>query len=89
VVVNPQDATLAAYERGAQQYTERNAHTPSPQVDDLLARVAPGAFVLELAPRHFTYWDEAGLAAALTAAGWTPSRSPSRPTPSRPSGGSP
>ncbi|GAA5196177.1 class I SAM-dependent methyltransferase [Microbacterium jejuense] len=174
--LSPQDATLAAYERGAQQYAERTAAAPAPEVDALLARVPAGAHVLELGsgpgrdagalesagltvdrtdgaaafveaqraaghqarvldvrsadfggpydavfanavllhvpradlpgvlatarracrpdgvlvasfkkgagdawtqvklddPRHFTYWDEAGLTAALTAAGWTP-----------------
>lgn len=45
---DPQDATLAAYERGARQYTERTPQDPSPQVDDLLARVPRGAHVLEL-----------------------------------------
>lgn len=173
--LSPQDATLAAYERGARQYAEHTATAPAPEVDALLARVPAGAHVLELGsgpgrdaaaleaaglwvdrtdgarafvesqraaghaarvldmraddfggpydavfanavllhvpradlpgvlatarracrpggvlvasfkkgagdawtqvklddPRHFTYWDEAGLTAALTAAGWT------------------
>jgi len=48
VVVDPQDATLAAYERGARQYAERTATAPAPEVDALLARVPAGAHVLEL-----------------------------------------
>jgi len=176
VDLSPQDATLAAYERGAEQYAARTATAPAPEVAALLARVTAGAHVLELGsgpgrdaaalesagltvdrtdgatafveaqraaghearvldlraddfggpydavfanavllhvpradlvgvlatarracrpggvlvasvkkgegeawthvklddPRHFTYWDEAGLEAALTAAGWAP-----------------
>jgi SAM-dependent methyltransferase len=176
VELTPQDATLAAYERGARQYAALTSSAPAPEVDALLARVPAGSHVLELGsgpgrdadalesagltvdrtdgatafvgaqraaghearvldvraddfggpfdavfanavllhvpradlsrvlatarracrpggilvasfkkgdgeawthvklddPRHFTYWDESGLAAALTAAGWTP-----------------
>lgn len=46
--MNSQDATLAAYERGAQQYTEGTSTAPAPEVDALLARVPRGAHVLEL-----------------------------------------
>ncbi|WP_347977084.1 class I SAM-dependent methyltransferase [Microbacterium sp. ProA8] len=45
---NPQDATLAAYERGAARYAERTSADPSPLADDLVALVSPGAHVLEL-----------------------------------------
>jgi hypothetical protein len=48
VELNPQDATLAAYERGARQYAERTTTAAAPEVATLLARVAAGAHVLEL-----------------------------------------
>jgi len=66
---NPQDATLAAYERGARQYAERNAGAPSPQVEDLVARVPRGAHVLELGSgpgRDASALESAGLAVDRT-----------------------
>ncbi|GAA5209680.1 class I SAM-dependent methyltransferase [Microbacterium kyungheense] len=65
---SPQDATLAAYERGALQYAARTSTAPAPEVDTLLARVARGARVLELGS------GPGRDAAALEAAGLTVDR---------------
>ena len=68
MVLNPQDATLSAYERGARLYAERTANAPSPEVDVLLVRVPAGAHVLELGS------GPGRDAAALEAAGVTVDR---------------